>query len=37
MRHDSPAYLWDMRQAADAILDFVAGIDLKTYAESQET
>ena len=37
MQHDSRAYLWDVRQAADAILDFVAGIDLKTYAETQET
>jgi uncharacterized protein with HEPN domain len=35
MQHDSRAYLWDVRQAADAILDFVAGIDLKTYAERQ--
>ena len=32
MQHDLRAYLWDVRQAADAILDFVAGIDLKTYA-----
>jgi hypothetical protein len=23
-------YLWDVRQAADAVLDFVAGIDQKT-------
>lgn len=29
MQHDSRAYLWDVRQAQDAILDFVAGIDLK--------
>jgi len=35
MQHDSRAYLWDVRQAADAILDFVAGIDLKTYAEAR--
>jgi uncharacterized protein with HEPN domain len=35
MQHDSRAFLWDVRQAADAILDFVAGIDLKTYAETQ--
>ena len=35
MQHDSRAYLWDVRQAADAILDFVAGIDLKTYAETR--
>ena len=35
MQHDSRAYLWDVRQAADAILDFVAGVDLKAYAETQ--
>jgi uncharacterized protein with HEPN domain len=35
MQHDSRAYLWDVRQAADAILDFVAGLDWKTYAEAQ--
>ncbi len=35
MEHDSRAYLWDVGQAAAAILDFVAGIDLSTYAESQ--
>ena len=29
MQHDSRGYLWDVRQAADAILYFVAGIDLK--------
>lgn len=37
MQHDSRAYLWDVRQAADAILDIVAGIDLKTYAETEVT
>jgi hypothetical protein len=26
-----------VRQAADAVLDFVAGIDIKTDAETQET
>ena len=35
MQHDSRAYLWDVRQAADAILDIVAGIDLKTYSETE--
>ena len=35
MQPDSRAYLWDVRQAADVILDVVAGIDLKTYAESE--
>ena len=35
MQHDSRAYLWDARKAADAILDIVAGIDLKTYAATE--
>lgn len=35
MQHDSRAYLWEVRRAADAILDFVAGINLKTCAETQ--
>ena len=35
MQHDSRAYLWDVRQAADVILDVVAGIDLKTYAQTE--
>ena len=37
MPHDSRAYLWDVREAADAILNLVARIDLKTDAETQET
>ena len=37
MQLDSRAYLWKVRLAADAILDFVAGNDLKTYAKTQET
>ena len=32
MPHDRRAYLWEVRDAADAILEFVAGIDLKAYA-----
>jgi len=32
MPHDPRAYLWDAREAADAILGFVAGVDLDTYA-----
>ena len=35
MQHDSRAYLWDVRKAADAILDIVAGIDQKTYAATE--
>jgi uncharacterized protein with HEPN domain len=29
---DARAYLWDVQQAADAILRFVAGLDVQTYA-----
>lgn len=35
MQRDRRAYLWDVRDAADAILDFVAGIDLNIYAETK--
>ena len=35
MRRDPRAYLWDVRQAADAVLDIVARIDLKTYTETE--
>jgi uncharacterized protein with HEPN domain len=28
------AYLWDVRNAAIAILDFTAGLDAKIYAET---
>jgi uncharacterized protein with HEPN domain len=31
MRRDARAYLWDMREAADAIQTFIAGVDLKAY------
>ena len=37
MPHDSHAHRREWRQAADAIPDCIAGIDLKTYAEIQET
>ena len=30
MQHDSRGYLWDVRQCADAVLDFTAGVDMKT-------
>jgi hypothetical protein len=30
MRHDPRAYLWDVREATDAILSFLAGIDFDT-------
>jgi uncharacterized protein with HEPN domain len=35
MRHDSRAYLWNVREAADAILRFIAGIDFDTYASTE--
>ena len=35
MPHDRRAYLWEVRDAADAILEFVAGIDLKGYTETK--
>ena len=31
MQRDSRAYLWDVRQAVDTILDFVAGIDRRLW------
>ena len=35
MRRDARAYLWDIRQASDAILRFIAGFDRVTYAETE--
>ena len=35
MPRDSRSYLWDVRQAADAILGFIAGLDVQTYAETE--
>jgi uncharacterized protein with HEPN domain len=35
MPRDSRSYLWDVRQAADAILGFTAGLDVQTYAETE--
>ena len=35
MRRDARAYLWDIQKAADAILDFIAGLDSQIYAESE--
>lgn len=32
MRRDARAYLWDVRDAADRILEFIAGLDLEAYA-----
>ena len=34
MQHDPRAYLWDVREAADAILSFVQGVDFETYANT---
>jgi uncharacterized protein with HEPN domain len=35
MRRDARAYLWDIQQASDAILRFVAGLYCVTYAETE--
>ena len=35
MLRDARAYLWDVQQAADAILRFVAGLDVQTYAATE--
>jgi uncharacterized protein with HEPN domain len=35
MQRDARAFLWDIKQAADAILRFVAGLDAQTYAETE--
>ena len=34
MDRDGRSYLWDMREAADAIVSFTAGIDSSGFAES---
>ncbi len=34
MKRDSRAFLWDVRDAAQAILSFVAGMDATAYASS---
>jgi uncharacterized protein with HEPN domain len=35
MQRDARAFLWDIQQAADAIQRFVAGLDVRTYAETE--
>lgn len=35
MRRDARAYLWDIRQAADAIMRFVADLDAVSFAEDE--
>ena len=34
MRREPRNYIWDVREAADAILSFIADVDYSTYAES---
>lgn len=34
MRRDARAYLWDVRESADAIFGFLAGLDLAGYAST---
>ena len=35
MPHDVRAFLWAVSQAADAILKFTAGLNIRTYAEAE--
>jgi uncharacterized protein with HEPN domain len=35
IQRDARAFLWDVQQAADTILRFVAGLDVRAYAESE--
>jgi uncharacterized protein with HEPN domain len=35
MQRDARAYLWDVKNAADAILRFIAGLDVETYARTE--
>jgi uncharacterized protein with HEPN domain len=35
MLRDARAHLWDVQQAADAILRFIAGLDVQTYAATE--
>lgn len=35
MRRDARAYLWDIRQATDAIMRFVDGLDAVAFAEDE--
>lgn len=35
MRRDARAYLWDIQQAADAIMRFVDGFDAASFAEDE--
>ena len=35
MERDARSYLWDMREAADAIARFTTGMDSVSYAENE--
>jgi uncharacterized protein with HEPN domain len=35
MMRDARACLWDMQNAADAIVRFIAGLDMRSYAETE--
>jgi uncharacterized protein with HEPN domain len=35
MQRDARAFLWDVQQAADTILRFVAGLNVRAYAETE--
>ncbi len=35
MHHDARAYLWDIQKAAEAIQEFIAGMDLRAYSRNE--
>jgi uncharacterized protein with HEPN domain len=35
MHHDARAYLWDIQKAAEAIKEFIAGMDLRAYSRNE--
>jgi uncharacterized protein with HEPN domain len=35
VQRDARSYLWDVQQAAGAIIGFIAGLDVRTYAETE--
>jgi uncharacterized protein with HEPN domain len=35
VQRDARSHLWDVQQAADAIIGFIAGLDVRTYAETE--
>jgi uncharacterized protein with HEPN domain len=35
LQRDARAFLWDVQQAADTILRFISGLDVRSYAEAE--